>query len=143
MEAVGLASAILTFVDFSSKIIAGSYDIYTSASGSSDENVDLRRVTEDLQLLTQRLNPTRATIIPAVQTNDDVVLAELARNCQQVAAELLAMLKTLQTQTPNSKRDSLRVALRSLRKKREVESLEKRLERYRRQIFDRTLLMMR
>lgn len=139
MEAVGFASAILSFVEFSSKVIAGSYEVYTSATGTSDENVDLRRVTEDLQLLTQQLNISGTVDL----SGGHVILAELAKNCREVSAELLAMLKTLQTQKLNSKTESLRVVLRSLRKKKDVESLEKRLGLYRQQILDRVIIMMR
>ena len=139
MEAVGFASAILTFVEFSAKIIAGSYEVYSSATGTTDENADLRRVTEDLQLLTQRLT-VPGNVDP---TGENAILAELGKNCREISSDLIAMLKTLQTQKSNSKTESLRVALRSLRKRKDVESLEKRLGLYRRQIIDRMIVMMR
>ena len=49
MEAVGLASGIITFIDISYKIVRGSYEIYTSATGATTDNVHVGTVAEDLE----------------------------------------------------------------------------------------------
>ncbi|KAK1655004.1 hypothetical protein BDP81DRAFT_390001 [Colletotrichum phormii] len=49
MEAAGLASSILTFIDMSYKIAKGTYEIYQSATGVTAENAHVSNVITDLE----------------------------------------------------------------------------------------------
>jgi hypothetical protein len=142
LAALGVASNILTFIDFSQKLISSSCEVYSSTTGATDENVDLRLLTHDLQALTERLC-FDGDAISAAADSDAASLRDLASKCRGLSNDLLKLLRRLETKNEKSRLESFRVALRSLQKKGELESLEKRLSMYRRQIFDRVLLMMR
>ena len=44
ISAVGLASAILTFVELSAKLTRGTFEVYKSATGSSEGNLHFKNV---------------------------------------------------------------------------------------------------
>jgi hypothetical protein len=49
LTAVSLAGTILQFIDFSSKLVAGTYEIDRSVSGATAENEDITTVISDLK----------------------------------------------------------------------------------------------
>jgi hypothetical protein len=126
-------------VEFTSKLVSGTYEIYSSSARTTDENADLARVIEDVHSVTRRLSYSAR---PAV-TDDETALLGLVKECRKLSEDLVRALKRLQTKKPMSKSESFRVAWRAIREKGDLESLEKRLERYRRQILDRIVIMMR
>lgn len=48
LTALGLASNIVQFVDFASKLISQSHEIYQSADGALEDNVALEHVAKNL-----------------------------------------------------------------------------------------------
>ena len=139
LSAIGIAGSIINFVDFTSKLISGTYEIYSSSAGATDEHADLAKVIEDVLDVTRRLSYSTR---PAM-TDDETALLGLVSNCRELSQELVQVLKRLQTKNPKSKSESIRVALRSVCGKGKLESLENRIDKYRRQILDRTIIMMR
>ncbi|KAK7990193.1 hypothetical protein PG989_010508 [Apiospora arundinis] len=57
--AIGLASAIITFIDFGSKIVKISKEIHGSASGTSNANADLENLTKSMGELAMDLKPSK------------------------------------------------------------------------------------
>jgi len=57
ISALGLASNILTFIDVAGKILAGTYEVYQSATGRTDENAHVDSVIENLHDITAGLDP--------------------------------------------------------------------------------------
>jgi hypothetical protein len=144
LTAIGIASNILSFIDFSAKLIAGAHDVYNSASGTTEEAVDAAHIINDFESLSRRLGfPQSSARIGAAATDDDKALAMLVHNCRTLSDELLRALRRLQAKNKGSKGESLLIAWRAMRQKGQLESLEKRVEKYRRQILDRITIMMR
>lgn len=139
LTALGLASNVVQFVDFSSKLLCGAYEVYSSASGAKAETADLGTVINDLQAVTRRLSP------PSTQprTDDEIALSALVSNCRKLSDDILKVLKKLQSKNPHQKWASLRVAWTSMRKKEKLASLETRLNRYRSEILIRISIMMK
>ena len=94
---------------------------------------------EDVHAVTRRLSYSAG---PAV-TDDEVALLDPVKKCRKLSEDLVCALKKVQTKNPKSKSESFRVAWRAMRKKGNLEPLEKRINRYRRQILDRIVIMMR
>ncbi|KAK3690462.1 hypothetical protein B0T22DRAFT_193218 [Podospora appendiculata] len=140
LSALSLACNILAVIDFSQKLVSGTYEIYSSSTGASNENEHLGRVTEDLKALVPQLKVPIGNASSA--TPDEIALAALAEKCADVSDELLALLGKLQAK-PNSKSASLRAGFRMMRKKGDLESLAKRIESYRGHILIRITSMMR
>ncbi|KAM7215860.1 hypothetical protein V8F06_008716 [Rhypophila decipiens] len=56
VTAIGLASGILSFVTFSSKLINGAIKIHNTEDGRLDENRTLELVVEEMRRLSERLH---------------------------------------------------------------------------------------
>jgi len=138
ITAVGFAASILTFIDFSWGLITGACEVYKSTTGTTLENAHISTIIEDLERVTEGL-------ISDVEgrSSHEKELCKLADNCQKLSKDLFKILKKLQVSEKNSKWQSFKVKFASLRKGKEVASIEDRLEKYRSQILLRLNYMLR
>ncbi|KAM0718815.1 hypothetical protein Q7P37_005887 [Cladosporium fusiforme] len=145
LSAISLASAIIQFVDFGSKILVTGYETYHNVSGATQEHVDLEELTQSLYKFQDNLaTPTRSNS-SATQDSDQTLLEELARRCSHLAGDLLILLEDLKVKEQGFLRtwDSFRQACRSVWKKKRIQGLEKLLESIGWQINSRLLYMIR
>lgn len=136
VSAIGLASAIITFVEFSWTLVKGTGDIYKSPTGYSRENASIGTVIADLEEVTRSIN----TDIRGRDKHENALVV-LAEQCESLSKELLQALGKLK-KTGDSKREALKLALKSMRKEKEIASIEKRLGEYRVEIVIRLNLVL-
>ncbi|KAJ0117532.1 hypothetical protein J7T55_003950 [Diaporthe amygdali] len=134
MEAIGLASSIVAFIDVAFKIVRGTHEVYTSVNGATQINDHTGVVVGDLQRVTAELRSHP-------QSSNDLDLVELASKCQELSDELLQLLHKFLPKTPG-KWQSFVATCRILRKQKEAASMEARLDRYRQQISERLLWLL-
>lgn len=135
MEAVGLASSILTFIDVAYKILHGSYKVYKSSNGSTEENTHISEVVGDLSRVSISLGTNQQGLC-------DPDLVELSLRCSTLSEKLLELLKSFVPEDPSKKRQSFVAAWRIFRKQEEAVAMEKRLDQYRQQITLRLILLL-
>ena len=138
VRAISFASSILTFIDFSWNLITGAREVYKSTAGTTSENAHISTVIDDLQDITEAL-----TADVEGKTKHEKGLCKLADNCQDLSQDLSKILEKLKVTEKNSKWQSLKVKWASMRKEKEVASIEKRLDTYRAQILIRLNFMLR
>lgn len=138
--ALSLASAIVQFVDFSSKILKTGCEVYRSSSGLAQEHVDLTELTTSLYSFQTRLAASTAT-----QNPDERALQDLVTKCTEISKQLLEVLRDLQVEGDGLIRtwESLRQTIRSVGKKKEISRLERLLDEIGRQISSRLLYSIR
>jgi hypothetical protein len=136
--AIGLASNVLQFIDFSYKVISGVNKIRSSATGMTPENERLSVLVEDLNVVTQNL--VRGA--PA-KTENERQLSALAANCHELSGELYQILRRLRVGNKNSKWEGLMVKWHSVRKEKDIDVIERRLHGYQSQILIRLQVMFR
>ncbi|RYP75781.1 hypothetical protein DL770_007344 [Monosporascus sp. CRB-9-2] len=137
VTALGLASSILTFIDFAGKIVAGTYEIYQSAAGATDGNAHVDTIVGDLAEITAGL----VTTIPG-RTKNEIALKDLASKCEAVASKLQTLLRSLRVLGDHTTWKSLKVKIKSMRREPEIVRLEKQLGDYRAQILTRLTVML-
>jgi len=162
LTALGLASNIVQFVDFASKLISQSHEIYRSADGALEDNVVLEYVAKNLSRLGDELKSKQADIktgrealarerdwakkdgrvIPEPEkvTAAGKQLQQLSKECSAVSNELLQELEKLKIKEPHKRWESFRQALNSVWSQEKIRALETRLEGIRKQL-DTTLLV--
>lgn len=128
ITAIGAASAILSFIDFSWKLVAGARDIYKSADGTSADNANIREMASNLQGLTENLGT--GALGSSKPEND---LRQLAADCNALSNELKTILHKLQS--PGGVRNAVKAKLRSIRRKDDISSMRGRLAEYTSQII--------
>ncbi|CAJ2507600.1 Uu.00g087860.m01.CDS01 [Anthostomella pinea] len=124
--AIGLASNILQFVEFGTKLVTKAKDVHVSGTGMAAEDESLAHATHALEhLAVQLIESTNAKST----SHEEDMPRKTSLDCKALADELLALLKELQAHDPNSKRQSVRVAWKSTWKAKEKAALEERLSR--------------
>lgn len=142
-SALGLASNVVQFIDFGSKLISESHDIYKSASGSSTGNIELELIYTDLNELTNGLqNPVLSS--RQSLSADEAALSQLASSCYTVATELLTVVNALKVDKNNNHRKwrSFRQAIKSVWKQSDIDSLQRRLVDFRAQLTLRLVAIL-
>jgi len=124
LAALGLASAVVQFVDFGFKLVKGTAEIYDSATGATSQDVSLKLITQKLQELTSNLEVGASS----PQNPDQSRLQALAEECQSLSAKILALLSKTKTKD-RSLRASAGAAIRTWRYREEKKEIETRLER--------------
>lgn len=124
---IGLAGNILQFVDFSTKLISKSNELYKSAEGALADHHDIEATTDDLVLMNQK-------VMNGASSSSDNSLKALCESCNRVAGELLTALEKLKVKGRATKWLSIRKALRSLWSKEKLDDLERRLGRLRNEL---------
>lgn len=128
--AVGLAAAIVSFIQFSSGLIKDINDIQKSANGVTTENATVETVLGDLNDLAGRL-----ACDDLGETENAKALRRLAAECSKLASRLMALLDTLRVREgKNSKWQSVKAKWASMMSEKEVQMIDKRLEKYQTEI---------
>jgi len=133
LAAIGLAGNIVQFISFSSTIISKSREIQQSASGVSNETVELGLVAEDIRNFNSQILSTRSS---------SKQLTIIAKGCDKVARELLGAISEVQYKRVGTglanqpaKWQSFRKALKCVWKKERIDELKARLELLRDQMM--------
>lgn len=140
LSALGLASAILQIIDFSSKLVSGAAEVYSSASGTTVKFEDSDKSIESLRSLTRRLD---VNITGGPLSSEERSLLETKHGCEQLSRDIQAIINSTKTRDTRSKRSSVVVSWRVMRRKGKLKILEERLDRYRAQVKEYLLATMR
>lgn len=171
LTAFGFAGTIVQFVDFCGKLVLGTREVYRS--GSDELVVQVEAATKDLLDFTTKLQPAPVLQhCTQAHSENENALRQLCGDCSDVSRDMLHQLSRLKIQylTPpdpvppgaslkewekGQRRlakyreeleelgRSLRIALRSMWTRKELEELEARLEKCRAAIQLRMLAALR
>jgi hypothetical protein len=100
ITAVSLASSIITFVEFSLKLVDDTREIYLSATGKTAQNATAELVITELKLWSARL---AAPAQPWAPTNEETAIYNLAGECRAICDEMLVLLDKSRPQRLDSK----------------------------------------
>ncbi|KAK6833291.1 hypothetical protein PG987_007985 [Apiospora arundinis] len=102
LTAFGLATNILTFVEFSGKLLADSRAVYKSGAGASARSLDLEFIATQIK--------KRRSQIPS-GLSEEAELHDLCERCNIVGGNLLDAIKKLKIKGKHRKWESFKVAL--------------------------------
>ena len=131
--ALSLASNIVQFVDFGSRLLSKNKELSRSVSGASAENEALETISNSLTRLSRNLKisrtPSRASL-----SRHEADLEELADRCCVVAGEVLSALARLKVHENRTKWTTLRQALRVIMNASKIEEMKKLMRGFREQL---------
>ena len=136
LAALGLAGNIITFVDFTSKLISTAHTLYVSTAGVTAENAELEVLTKHIRVLADNACPLAFVQAqlgshganPQTPASPDA-LQDLAKQCRDVADELLLLLASLAVQGRHSTWKSIRSALKTAHHAPKMNAILARLDR--------------
>ena len=139
LSAFGLACGIVQIVDFSSKILSESKELWKN--GNTKANEDLEDITKwigDMQLALEP--PSGQANAGRVSQQAETELLELARNCKEVSDELLAELEDLK---PNRKREIPLKSVKRIRRRSTLDEMKRKMDSFRKFLDTRILIDLR
>lgn len=122
LVAIGLASNILQFIDFTSKICSRIKEISSTSSG----------LPRELDKQASQLSLVLGLLREAEQCKGLDVGKDVLASCQSQAKELDALLKSFEGGSSNGRLNNAKLAFRSLRQKEDIAKVGKRHPRSRR-----------
>lgn len=130
LTALTLASSIVQFVDFGSKLVVTGYRSYKAFGQSFDQEIELDTITSSFNDLLDRLRSSADAAHPFQQSREDAALQRLATACQQTARELLDILEALKNKKPTSIKSwqTVQWLVAEIRSANNIKSLRKRLD---------------
>ena len=132
--ALSLAGNVVQFVQFGCQLAAQAHDIYSSNSGVSEKNLEIDSVTTRLlgtvHELSSHLGSGDATSSPYPVSRSSKRLIEIAEACKMIAEDILHRMEAMKLREPATVWRSLRLALKSMWTKEELDALMKRLKAY-------------
>ncbi|KAI9679715.1 MAG: hypothetical protein M1822_007321 [Bathelium mastoideum] len=144
IAALGIASNIIQFVDFSLKVVSKGNHIYRSNDGSLAEHNDLELVTNDLLILQKGIEQslTAPSLNDSDEDGDKKAMKALLLASDKSAKNLLQRLNMVKAQGRFRRWKSLRQALKSIWSKKEIEELSSRLSMFRDELQTRTIISL-
>jgi hypothetical protein len=141
VSAVGLASSVITFVEFAWNLIAGAVETYRSVDGTLAENARLDDVKDDLDYLTDLLDKR---LTGNGKTKAERRIARVAADCHADSKELQSLLGEIAG--PKGNRAvwrSLKASWMNLIKRKDVAELKTRLQEHRSVVLLQVTLLLR
>lgn len=155
-SALGLASNVVQFVDFGTKLFSGAAELYHSVDGTLAVNAVLETITEDLSSLSAELG--NASFYRTQDVSADVEnLIRLALSCKDLADKVLLVLTGLKVpkghrkwvltglKVPKGHRKwkSIRHALASAWREKDIRAYMEQLDKFRSQMTVHLVAILR
>jgi hypothetical protein len=124
---LGLAANIIAFVDFAFKVVAETRNLRDAHQSSTSEIRELDLIVQHVQ--DHNANRLRENIDGIKLSRDEKNVLAMVQECERLAAELKEIIGTLKVREGRLRTmESGRVAIRSVWKRKDLQSLQKRLE---------------
>ncbi|KAF2734654.1 hypothetical protein EJ04DRAFT_564072 [Polyplosphaeria fusca] len=140
LSAIGLASNVIQFVEFAGKLIGEAQEAYESAEGVSLRNANVENIANDLLSLHQQLKRDACRTPGSTASAAEEQLQRLVAESTQIAEKLIQIVQGLRGGGHNRRWTSVRHALASAWKQKDITVLKARLGEIRQQL-DTTLLI--
>lgn len=127
MAIIGLAASIISFIDFGTKMVSLAKSVRDSPGGTIPEADDLNVIIQDIRSVSDEIRHKMPT---AGLSRDEQRIVHMVTRCDELAGELSHILEKLKMRDSawSKKMETVRVLLRAVWKKKEVDSLQKRLQ---------------
>ena len=130
LTALGIASSVVQFVDFTSKLVSDSYELYKS-------NCSVVEATSSLEALTSNLIAVSDDLSRSLEASKSIPaeLEVLCKNCVAEASKLLSVLESLKVEGSDRRIwKSFKTALKTVWSQNKIDSFQRRLDSFRQQI---------
>jgi hypothetical protein len=129
LTAISLASSVVQFVDFSTKLVSSAHSLYLSTSGAKAEHLELEDLARSLQQQADEATPQNISNNAALSKQDQT-LVSLGNSCRAVADELLSALDKLKLKGGSFRGlKSIYIALKGVLEEEKIASIQQRLDR--------------
>lgn len=136
MEALGAASAILTFVTFSGRLLIEAYNVHTGSSENQAANQDLKLIAASLSSLNDSVQCS--AMVGSAHGQElrgrDQEIQELCQACADIADELVPAINKIHSRNQGKLWVSLVEALKTVWSQPDIKRLQGRINALQQQI---------
>src|SRR5437762_1834072 len=126
LAALSLSSSIVQFIDFGSRLLSKSRELYQASAHTTTEDRQLEIIARSLQRLSDNLVAASVNATQPSPVESD--LKSLTKECRIIADELLAALDKLKTKDTRKKWNCFRDSLKRIWKSEKIDGLARRLD---------------
>ncbi|KAH0536518.1 hypothetical protein FGG08_006614 [Glutinoglossum americanum] len=131
LAAISLASAIVQFVNFGTRLIGGAREIYCSTTGTTVQNATLEVVITEITAWSSRLGSPDPS---SVYSEEERAICNLAAECRKLSGEILELIQKTRPKKQKSRTDAFSAAIRDKWHEGEKLQLQERLGKCRSQL---------
>jgi hypothetical protein len=107
ITAIGFAANILSFIDYSAKVISTTIEIYESASGNTQDGQNSETIATEMRAFVAKLQPPDKSQLPG----EEKALCNLGAECEGLAKRILDLVDKFKPKNRKSKGSSLVASL--------------------------------
>ncbi|KAF5857370.1 hypothetical protein ETB97_005905 [Aspergillus alliaceus] len=130
-SALSIATAVLQFVEFSTKLLSGAREIYYSTTGSTVDNAALELIVKEIEAWPSRLRTSR---VSNARVTEEDALHRLAAECEILSRELFQLIRRNIPSDPKPKCAALCAAFKDKLHDKEKQQLLERVKECRQQL---------
>ncbi|KAF5487340.1 hypothetical protein CGCS363_v013500 [Colletotrichum siamense] len=134
--AIGVASGVIAFIDFSWKLVTGAKNLYDKGETQTTENVRIGKIIKDLKEFSLNLDGGSLGT-----STHEKALRTLATDCGDLCQELINILEKLKAKR-NSRWETFKTTWASMRRADDINDIERRLGEYRAEMNTRLLALV-
>lgn len=125
---IGLASNIISFIDFGLKLASGTRIVLESIGGTAPEIRELELVIQNVERLNEEI--VRQKKDGQLLSPDEQLILDIAEQCSKLADEIRKLMKRLMMRNGARSKtlEGGRVAFQVMRKQKDIDRLRSRLE---------------
>jgi hypothetical protein len=127
---LGVIASMIQIVDFGSKALAGSQQLYKSVHGVRDDHRHLILLAENTRVLSERAKTALGASKKHANTHDGKRIHSLAVECDELASEIIQTVDEMRlpSKVRLRKLEALKLTVRGIRKRSGLEELAGRME---------------
>jgi hypothetical protein len=124
---LGLASNIITFIDFGAKVVAATKAVRKSVHGTTPQIDELRNIVHHVRA--RNASILKSEMADATPSRNESRILEMAAECENLASQMQGLIEGLGTESgkPLSKWESFGAGWYQYRKRDEIEEMKQRL----------------
>lgn len=143
ISALGVAAAVVQFVDFGFELTSKSRELAKSSTGSLIDHRDLIDAANRLEILDDRLQKSSAIVQQQKLSREEEALLEVSGKCRKTAGELRKTLESIAAKPGEGTFKSFRQAFKAVWHKDSIENMRSRINDLQQQLCIHLLVVMR
>jgi hypothetical protein len=142
-SALSVATSVVQFVDFGSKLVSRAIEIHQSHENIPDDLADASKLSEKMSVVSEQLEGSMNTIPRRTLEPHEQELLDMCKQCQDISQQLISVINKLKRSANSNKWDSLRTAFRSIMSQPKILALQSKLDSFRQQLMLNILISLR
>ena len=142
LSALTVACAVIQFVEFGSKLVGTSLEVYQSVDGAPEDIIEIKALAAHAEQLSKKISLSSQTGISSTGAQDEAKLRELATRSEKLGHEIVSILSKIRGE-PHKTWSAVRTSVQLKWNEGKIKNLQIRLDAVKSEILLQVLCMMK